>query len=206
MDRAAKRSAVCTTDSSRLLGEVGLVKKMLSYIGPGHWHYIAAVSKLWQQLYTRVPDTRKMIVRLPDVSWEALQVELKGQPPFCTPQMTLYSSVFGSASIVRLAHADGLDCNTQHTKAQESPASKPTTDTAVTSKAIITTASSKTVGDTTTAATGAAAISGTDSLLTAGTDKVTLALQDTSMQASFYCRCVACCVLQFATYALLLCV
>jgi hypothetical protein len=113
MDRAAKRSAVCTTDSIRPLEEVGLAKKVLSYVGPGHWHYIAAVSKLWQQLYTKVPDTRKMIVQLPDVSWEALQVELKGQPPFCTPHMTLYSSMFGSASRVRLAHADGLDCNTQ---------------------------------------------------------------------------------------------
>jgi hypothetical protein len=109
--RAQKRNAI-RTSSSRPLGEVGVVRLVLSYVGPGHWPFIAAVSSLWRYLYSRLPDARKLVVQHPYVSWEERQRD--GQPFFCTPQMTLYSSVFGSASRVRLAHADGINCSTQY--------------------------------------------------------------------------------------------
>jgi hypothetical protein len=72
---------------------------------------MAAVSRLWCDLYANVPDTRILVKQNPNVDWRERHRD--GQSFTCIPQMTLYSAVFGSASRVRLAHAAGVNCSTQ---------------------------------------------------------------------------------------------
>jgi hypothetical protein len=50
--QAQKRSA--TDDESSPLRQAGILQQMLDYVGPGHWYFIAAVSKLWKDLYEKV--------------------------------------------------------------------------------------------------------------------------------------------------------
>jgi hypothetical protein len=48
--RAQKRSAA---DDER-----NPLQQMLDYVGPGHWYFVATVSKLWKDLYEKVASQR----------------------------------------------------------------------------------------------------------------------------------------------------
>jgi hypothetical protein len=93
--RAAKRSAV---DSRNPLQQAGILQRVLDYVGPGHWRFVAEVSRLWRELYSRVAD----------VVMQAIRFEWKIN---CVPQMTTFSAVFSSPSRLRLyAQARELHC------------------------------------------------------------------------------------------------
>jgi hypothetical protein len=92
---ASKRVIIETRE---LLYEPAVLQRVLSYAGLGHWFFIAAVSSLWRDLYSRLRP-RMLQVYAPSGYKEEI---------ICVAQMTLYSSVLQSASRVRLAHAHGL--------------------------------------------------------------------------------------------------
>jgi hypothetical protein len=85
-------------ETRELLYEPAVLQRVLSYAGLGHWFFIAAVSSLWRDLYSRLRP-RMLQVYAPSGYKEEI---------ICVAQMTLYSSVLQSASRVRLAHAHGL--------------------------------------------------------------------------------------------------
>jgi hypothetical protein len=101
--------------TSNPLQEVGILQRVLSYVGPGHWFFLSTVSSLWRELYSRVADAKILMLYFPHIL-----VEEDYFPPEsrygvyedCRPQMTLYSTVFASPSRVRLAHSCGLDVST----------------------------------------------------------------------------------------------
>jgi hypothetical protein len=97
--RGQKRYAA---DSGNPLRQAGILLNILAFVGPGHWYFISAVSKLWKDLYEKVKSERTAIVIYYDV--------LFGGWFNCTPQMTLFSSVCASSSRVRLAHAANSGC------------------------------------------------------------------------------------------------
>ena len=97
--KAYKRNAA---DQQNALCERGILLRILSYVGPGHWHFLATVSSLWRDTYVRVAPRKLLFTtfhrrRFVDFT--------------CNPQTTLYSSVFASPSRVRLAHGSGVDCS-----------------------------------------------------------------------------------------------
>eukprot|EP00953_Heterococcus_sp_UTEX-ZZ885_P006630 4048-Heterococcus_DN1.PRE.1 len=49
--RAQKRSV---KESLNPLQHAGILQRVLDYVGPGHWCFVAEVSKLWRELYLRV--------------------------------------------------------------------------------------------------------------------------------------------------------
>jgi hypothetical protein len=98
-DRPLKR---CATDSRNPLQQATfdlIVELVLDYVGPGHWCFVAEVSSLWRDTYKRVASRE-------------MQVIDSGRKVGSVPQMTLYSSIFGSASRVRHATAHGLSSTT----------------------------------------------------------------------------------------------
>eukprot|EP00953_Heterococcus_sp_UTEX-ZZ885_P015096 8501-Heterococcus_DN1.PRE.1 len=79
--RAVKRTAV----DNNPLQSVDILRRVLSYVGPGHGLFLSSVSTLWRDLYCRVASRT----------------------------MTLYGSAF-SPSRVKLAHESGLDISTEN--------------------------------------------------------------------------------------------
>jgi hypothetical protein len=53
--RAQERYA---DDNRNPLRQVGILKRVLDYVGPGHWYFVSTVSKLWKDLYERVESQR----------------------------------------------------------------------------------------------------------------------------------------------------
>jgi hypothetical protein len=92
---ANKAQKLQGTDSSSPLQQAGILQHVLSFVGPGHWCFVAEVSSLWRDVYIRVEPTE-------------MQLDTYRQMT-CEPQMTLYSAVFSSPSRVRHAQALGLD-------------------------------------------------------------------------------------------------
>jgi hypothetical protein len=90
--RAQKDSAA---DSSNPLQQAGILQRVLDYVGPGHWCFLAEVSSLWRNLYTRVASRE-------------LQGMYSNNKVICCSQMTLCSAVFASPSRLRHAHAHKL--------------------------------------------------------------------------------------------------
>jgi hypothetical protein len=43
---------------SNPLRQAGVLQRVLDYVGPGHWLFVSAVSKLWKDLYERVESRR----------------------------------------------------------------------------------------------------------------------------------------------------
>eukprot|EP00953_Heterococcus_sp_UTEX-ZZ885_P012301 7054-Heterococcus_DN1.PRE.1 len=87
-------------DDSNPLHQPGILHEVLSYVGPGHWLFLAKVSSLWRDMYLKVNSA---------VMSKAYS--FYSDPCFtCTPQMTLYSAVFASPAAVQHAHACGLKC------------------------------------------------------------------------------------------------
>jgi hypothetical protein len=85
-------------DDSNPLHQPGILHEVLSYVGPGHWLFLAKVSSLWRDMYLKVNSA---------VMSKAYS--FYSDPCFtCTPKMTLYSAVFASPAAVQHAHACGL--------------------------------------------------------------------------------------------------
>jgi hypothetical protein len=99
MSADQKRSAA---DRGSPLTQTSTLQHVLSYVGPGHWWFVATVCGLWKDLYQQLADAQV-------VSYDDLVEKISIT---CTPHMTLYSAVFASASRVRLAEAS-LDCTTR---------------------------------------------------------------------------------------------
>jgi hypothetical protein len=87
-----KRNA---TDSNPLL-KSDLLMRILTSVGPGHWLFLATVSSFWRDVYATVAG-RKMQT-----------AGIYTREFICIPQMTLYSSVFASPSLV---HEFGVYCS-----------------------------------------------------------------------------------------------
>jgi hypothetical protein len=88
---------------SNPLSHVSILQQVLSYVGPGHWWYVATVCSLWRDLYKELSTVQL-------VGYRGLynhNVSIT-----CTPQMTLYSAVFASASRFRSAQKM-LDCKAE---------------------------------------------------------------------------------------------
>jgi hypothetical protein len=81
------------------LQQAGILQRVLDYVGPGHWLFIAQVSSLWRDLYIGVAAMELHVVDFPNNIYSL-------------PQTTLFSSVFASPTRVQLAQAHGLRCTT----------------------------------------------------------------------------------------------
>jgi hypothetical protein len=97
--RTQKRRAA---DASNPLLKTVILNQMLSYVGAGHWNFLATVCRPWRDAYALVAS--REIERLP------FEDDEDGDEIECIPQMTLYSSIFASSSRVELAHALGVSC------------------------------------------------------------------------------------------------
>jgi hypothetical protein len=89
--------------------EPGILQRVLSFVGPGHWLFLATVSRLWKELYARVAANELSKLSCNDDPEE--EEEEEGSL-MCAPQMTLYSAVFSSPARVKLAQQCGLDNST----------------------------------------------------------------------------------------------
>jgi hypothetical protein len=84
------------------LNDAGILKQVLGFVGPGHWLFVAEVSKLWQQIYKAIAAAY-----LPKA--QAFDCLPNGSKVFsCRPHMTLAQAVFASASRLKWAHDAGL--------------------------------------------------------------------------------------------------
>jgi hypothetical protein len=92
--RAQKPSAI---DSSNSLQQSGILQRVLDYVGPGHWCFVAQANSFWRDVYVRVAGKEIQMVGLRTTMT-------------CLPQTTTFSAVFTSPSRMRHAHAHGLDC------------------------------------------------------------------------------------------------
>jgi hypothetical protein len=96
---ATRAQSPCAADSNPLL-DAGILSHILSYVGPGEWSFVAAVSSLWKDVYCGV--SARTLERASTAG------SLYVQNFTCVPQMTLSSAVFASPSRVRLALEHGL--------------------------------------------------------------------------------------------------
>jgi hypothetical protein len=94
----SKRVAV----SCSPLHDPSILRTIFSYVGPGHWLFLSTVSSLWRELYSALAS-----LYIPRAGFFDNDIT-------CVPKMTLYSSVFASASRVRLAHDCSLDNSTRY--------------------------------------------------------------------------------------------
>jgi hypothetical protein len=94
--RAQKRSA---KDSLNPLQHAGILQRVLDYVGPGHWCFLAEVSSLWRDVYRRVAEVEVQAIGCYDK-----------EHVVCVPPMTLYSAVLASPARVRHADAHELRC------------------------------------------------------------------------------------------------
>jgi hypothetical protein len=86
--------------SSIPLQQPVILRRVLDYVGPGHWCFVAEVSSLWRDLYSEVPSRElQAIARFGETKTIT-----------CVPQMTISSAVFETPARVRFAAAHGLDC------------------------------------------------------------------------------------------------
>jgi hypothetical protein len=96
--RAQKRSAA---DIRNPLHQSGILQRVLDYVGPGHWCFVAEVSSLWRDLTNKVTN---MFVD-DQVVGSTCRVN-------CYPTTTMFSAVFASPSRLRYAQARELHCTT----------------------------------------------------------------------------------------------
>jgi hypothetical protein len=102
----ASGSQKCTAAAkTNPLDDAGILERVLSYV-PGQWLFLAAVSSLCKDIYSKLTATKVQKISLSNVG------EIKKADVNCAQDATLYSSVFGSPSRVRYAHASGVDCST----------------------------------------------------------------------------------------------
>jgi hypothetical protein len=95
--------------SSSPLENASLLSLILSYVGPGQHFFVSTVCKLWHEIYAAVPDS-EVASLVVDPHGDADDDDADDDADdavckvLCTPQMTLYSAIFASASRVRLAY------------------------------------------------------------------------------------------------------
>jgi hypothetical protein len=100
MTEVQKLSAL---ENSNPLLDLGVLKHALSYVGPGHHVFVPPVSTRWRGIYSSLTAQQ-----------QAVCDDYGGNSTIlCTPQMTLFSSVFAAPSRVQLAHEIGVDCRTR---------------------------------------------------------------------------------------------
>jgi hypothetical protein len=92
--RAQKRIAA---DSRNPLLNLGILKNVLSYVGPRHYLFVALVSKGWKGTYSTLKN-------------QQVAFESSSEVCTCVPQTTLHRAVFASPSRVKLAQQSRLDC------------------------------------------------------------------------------------------------
>jgi hypothetical protein len=96
--------------------EAGIVSEVLGFVGPGHWLYLALISKKWLELYREVCSQfeRRLYLEPPLPVWQLRFSNVTVDPrPYDTSRTyTFLSATLGSSSRVRLAHRHG--CNLQH--------------------------------------------------------------------------------------------
>jgi hypothetical protein len=96
-----------STSASRVFGDASTLKIMLSYLGPGHWFVIGAVSSLWRETYyADSMELLEFVQALPSTlgNWSSKRYH-KG---------TLYSAALASPVLLRLAFIDGGLACTSH--------------------------------------------------------------------------------------------
>jgi hypothetical protein len=94
---SGKRSGIAITFP---LDDAGILLRVLNVLGPGQHLLISAVSKAWRESYARVDSAQ-----IPDMVYF---YNAEAHLMTITPEMTLYSAVFTSAALVKLAHEHGL--------------------------------------------------------------------------------------------------
>jgi hypothetical protein len=96
--RASKR-ALAQIGSPLFDSEAGILQRVLSYVGPGQYLLLAAVSKGWKLCYEQVApaEMKRVLFDTNDVCSAA-----SFKPFLCTAEMTLYSAVFASAACLQL--------------------------------------------------------------------------------------------------------
>jgi hypothetical protein len=95
--RTVKRSAAVARNP---LERRGIEQHVLSYLGPGHWLFAAAVCSLWKRIYENIASTEVLKVQT-----EPITVPMLWR---CVPRMTLLSAILASPSRLRCAHELGL--------------------------------------------------------------------------------------------------
>jgi hypothetical protein len=95
---AAGKSATQRVSSELLFGEANILHKVLSYVGAGHYFFIAAVDSNWRDAYSRV-----------DSHVEHEKALFQDATITCSARMTLYSSLFASLARLQYAHKS-VDC------------------------------------------------------------------------------------------------
>jgi hypothetical protein len=96
---SSKAQKHSTADNRNPLQQTDTLQRVLDYVGPGHWRFVAEVNSLWRGLYTRVASREMPLIG-------------SRRKVTYAPQMTLFSAVFASPSRVMLAQPHGLDCTT----------------------------------------------------------------------------------------------
>jgi hypothetical protein len=101
---ASLNSSAMHSSSRNPLQEVGVLQNVLESVGPGHWYYLAAVCRLWRDLYSQLAPA-EMAARARDGVKHIS----------CDAHTTLYSAVFASSERVSLAlAAGGIDSTTRN--------------------------------------------------------------------------------------------
>eukprot|EP00953_Heterococcus_sp_UTEX-ZZ885_P027614 14795-Heterococcus_DN1.PRE.2 len=99
MDASHAQKSAATDGSSPIL-DFGVLQNVLSYVGPGHYLFVAAVSKWWKEVCS-TSICQQLAVSVED-SYEKTIIS-------CASKKTLYSSAFASPSRVKFAYESGLD-------------------------------------------------------------------------------------------------
>jgi hypothetical protein len=91
--------------SSSPLEDPHILKNVMSYVGPGHWLFLSAVSKAWLDIYSSLESVRMR------------RLDLQGRVKVftCLARHTMCAAVFASASRVRPAHSCGLQLSNWRT-------------------------------------------------------------------------------------------
>jgi hypothetical protein len=93
----------------------GIVSTVLSFVGPGHWVYLALVSLKWLELYRRVCSQfeKKFYLNSHNDRWRLDYWPRSMARPFeISSTYTFFSATLGSSSRVELAHR--YRCQLQH--------------------------------------------------------------------------------------------
>jgi hypothetical protein len=98
--------------------EAGILSEVLGFVGPGHWIYLALVSKKWLEFYREVCsqfekrfDLDRPVRQVYDY-WQLDFWHLAPRPFEMSSTYTVFGATLGSSSRIRLAYRHG--CNLQH--------------------------------------------------------------------------------------------
>jgi hypothetical protein len=100
---AQKRSA--HSSAVQPLLDVGILKHILEYVGPGQWLFVGTVCSLWRDTST-LPHVNIWALKKFDDKYHAVPIN-------CSPRCTLLCASVASPSRLRLAHQCGLDTESE---------------------------------------------------------------------------------------------